>query len=185
MQDYSLELIRKQIIGNDLLFDTPFGERHLLYTDYTASGRGVKFIEEKILNIEKSYANTHTEDDYSGKYMTTLLHQAEAKIKQAVNAGKGGKIIAAGSGCTGALKKLQEIIGVYIPPVTRDNIYLSMGGSNDTEREFAEKLEKDSPVVFIGPYEHHTNELMWREALAEVVVIPFDSEGREAEDKPS
>ncbi len=178
MQDYSLESIRKQIIGNDLVFDTPFGERHLLYTDYTASGRGLKFIEEKILNIEKSYANTHTEDDYSGKYMTTLLHQAEAKIKQSVNAGKGGKVIAAGSGCTGALKKLQEIIGVYIPPVTREKIYYSMRKSNDTDQGFVEKLEKDSPVVFIGPYEHHTNELMWREALAEVVVIPFDSEGR-------
>ncbi len=178
MQNYSLESIRKQIIGNDLVFDTPFGERHLLYTDYTASGRGLKFIEEKILNIEKSYANTHTEDDYSGKYMTTLLHQAEAKIKQAVKAGKGGKIIAAGSGCTGALKKLQEIIGVYIPPVTREKIYYSRRKSNDEDSGFVEKLEKDSPVVFIGPYEHHTNELMWREALAEVVVIPFNSEGR-------
>jgi len=182
MQNYSLESIRKQIIGNDLVFDTPFGERHLLYTDYTASGRGLEFIEEQILNIEKSYANTHTEDDYSGKYMTTLLHQAEAKIKQAVNAGKGGKVIASGSGCTGALKKLQEIIGVYIPPVAREKIYSFMRKSSDVakgfEGEFAEKLEKDSPVVFIGPYEHHTNELMWREALAEVVVIPFDSEGR-------
>jgi selenocysteine lyase/cysteine desulfurase len=32
-------------------------------------------------------------------------------------------------------------------------------------------------VVFIGPYEHHTNELMWREAFTEVVVIPFGQDG--------
>ena len=78
MERYSLEPIRKQIVGNDLLFDTPFGERHLLYADYTASGRDFQKIEEKIWNIEKSYANTHTEDDYSGKYLTQLLHQAES-----------------------------------------------------------------------------------------------------------
>ena len=92
MDQYSLEAIRKQIVGNNLLFDTPFGERHLLYADYTASGRGYQKIEEKIRNIEKSYANTHTEDDYSGKYLTQLLHQAESKIKELVNAGPNGKI---------------------------------------------------------------------------------------------
>ncbi len=178
MNQYSLEAIRKQIVGNDLLFDTPFGERHLLYADYTASGRGFQKIEEKIWNIEKSYANTHTEDDYSGKYLTQLLHQAESKIKELVNAGSNGKIIMIGSGTTGALKKLQEIIGVYIPPVTRERITRSVKEDDETENNLLERIEKDRPVVFIGPYEHHTNELMWREAYVEVVVIPFDREGR-------
>ena len=178
MNRYSLEAIRKQIVGNDLLFDTPFGERHLLYADYTASGRGFQKIEEKIWNIEKSYANTHTEDDYSGKYSTQLLHQAESKIKELVNAGSNGKIIMIGSGTTGALKKLQEIIGVYIPPVTRERITRSVKEDDETENNLLERIEKDRPVVFIGPYEHHTNELMWREAYVEVVVIPFDREGR-------
>lgn len=178
MNQYSLEAIREQIVGNDLLFDTPFGERHLLYADYTASGRGFQKIEEKIWNIEKSYANTHTEDDYSGKYLTQLLHQAESKIKELVNAGSNGKIIMIGSGTTGALKKLQEIIGVYIPPVTRERITRSVKEDDETENNLLERIEKDRPVVFIGPYEHHTNELMWREAYVEVVVIPFDREGR-------
>lgn len=178
MEQYSLEPIRKQIVGNDLLFDTPFGERHLLYADYTASGRGFQKIEEKIWNIEKSYANTHTEDDYSGKYLTQLLHQAETKIKELVNAGPHGKIIMTGSGTTGALKKLQEVIGVYIPPVTRERITKSIREADKTENKILERIDKDRPVVFIGPYEHHTNELMWREAYAEVVVIPFDREGQ-------
>ncbi len=178
MDRYSLEAIRKQIVGNDLLFDTPFGERHLLYADYTASGRGFQKIEEKIWNIEKSYANTHTEDDYSGKYLTHLLHQAEAKIKELVNAGPNGKIIMTGSGTTGALKKLQEIIGVYISPVTRERITKSIGETDKTEIKIPESIDKERPVVFIGPYEHHTNELMWREAYGEVVVIPFDKEGQ-------
>jgi hypothetical protein len=63
MTRYSLDMIRQQVLGNDILFETPFGQRHLLYADYTASGRGLSTIEEKIRNIEKSYANTHTEDD--------------------------------------------------------------------------------------------------------------------------
>ena len=33
------------------------------------------------------------------------------------------------------------------------------------------------PVVFIGPFEHHSNELPWRESLADVVVIPQDGDG--------
>jgi len=178
MEQYSLEAIRKQIVGNNLLFDTPFGERHLLYADYTASGRCLQTIEEKIWNIEKSYANTHTEDDYSGKYLTKLLHQAETKIKELVNAGPHGKIIMTGSGTTGALKKLQEIIGVYIPPVTQERINQSIRKAAATENKILERIEKERPVVFIGPYEHHTNELMWREAFVEVKVIPFDKKGQ-------
>jgi|GEM_PF-3000488 len=147
MNQYSLEVIRNQIVGNDLLFDTPFGERHLLYADYTASGRGLQTIEEKIWNIEKSYANTHTEDDYSGKYLTRLLHQAESKIKELVNAGPDGKIIMIGSGTTGALKKLQEIIGVYIPPVTRERFTKSSGETYTTESKILESRDKERPVV--------------------------------------
>jgi selenocysteine lyase/cysteine desulfurase len=167
MATYDLDYIRCQIIGNNLGFDTPFGERNILYADYTASGRAVKFIEDKLQNILCSYANTHTEDDYSGKYLTQLFHDALKTIKKLVNAGETGKIISVGSGSTGALQKLQEIIGIYVPPVTKERIFHSI-----------KKTGTDRPVVFIGPYEHHTNELMWREAFVEVVVIGLDSYGR-------
>jgi selenocysteine lyase/cysteine desulfurase len=177
MTDHTLDKIRRQVLGNDILFETPFGLRHLIYADYTASGRGLNTIEDKIRNIEKSYANTHTEDDYSGKYLTTLLHQAEAKIKALVNAGPQGRIIMTGSGTTGALKKLQEVIGVYIPPVTRERIAKAIAEQCSTPDITLKALSESRPVVFIGPYEHHTNELMWREAFTEVVVIPFGSNG--------
>ena len=108
MKDYSLDDIRNEIVGNDIVFDTPFGKRHLLYVDYTSSGRAINSIEQKIQNILKSYGNTHTGDDYSGKYLTELLEQAESKIKKIVNAGENGKILMVGSGATGALKKLQD-----------------------------------------------------------------------------
>jgi len=32
-------------------------------------------------------------------------------------------------------------------------------------------------VVFVGPYEHHSNELPWRESIATLVVIPLNDDG--------
>ncbi len=98
METYDLDYIRSQIIGNDLVFKTPFGDRHILYADYTASGRGLRLIEARMQNILCSYANTHTEDDYSGKYLTQLFHKAQERIKELVNAGPKGKIVCVGSG---------------------------------------------------------------------------------------
>src|SRR4030067_1783486 len=110
MRQRYLEYGRRQILGNDLLFQTPYGLRNMFYADYTASGRGLSFIEEKLLRIQKSYANTHTEDDFSGKYLTGLFQQAGMRIKRMVDAGESGKIFPVGSGSTGALKELQEIL---------------------------------------------------------------------------
>jgi selenocysteine lyase/cysteine desulfurase len=169
-----LDWVRRQIIGRDLVFKTPFGLRHMFYADYTASGRSLAFLEKKLLAVQRSYANTHTEDDYSGKYLTSLFHSAEKRIKRLVNAGDHGKIFAVGSGSTGALKKLQEMIGVSIPPVTKERIVRSARAAGF---DLTAAVEKSKPVVFIGPYEHHTNELMWREAFVEVVVVGFGMDG--------
>jgi selenocysteine lyase/cysteine desulfurase len=170
----ALAAVRRDIIGRDLAFRTPYGLRHMFYADHTASGRALRSVEERLLRIERSYANTHTEDDYSGKTMTRLFHGAEKRIKELVNAGKDGKIFLAGSGSTGALKKLQEIIGVSLPPVTKERL---AGASAAAGFDLAAAAAGRKPVVFIGPYEHHTNEIMWREAFAEVVVVGFEPAG--------
>jgi selenocysteine lyase/cysteine desulfurase len=170
----TLESIKRQIIGRDLVFKTPFGNRHMLYADFTASGRGLAVIERKLVDIQRSYANTHTEDDYSGRYLTRLYHGAERRIKRLVNAGEHDKIFTVGSGSTGALKKLQEIIGVSIPPATKDRMVRS---AKEAGFDWHAAVERRKPVVFIGPYEHHTNEIMWREAFVDVVVIGFGADG--------
>ena len=177
MNRYDLDSVRSQIIGRDLLFQAPFGERHLFYADFTASGRGYRPIEEKIGNILLSYANTHTEDDYTGKTMTRLLHQAESRIKELVNAGENGRIISVGSGTTGALLKLQQILGIYIPPVTKERLYQSIEKSPCADEGLLEEIENNKPVIFVSAYEHHSNELMWRESFAEVVVIKLNRQG--------
>lgn len=179
MTDYTMEYIRNQIIGNDTLFETPFGKRQVFYADYTASGRGLAFIEDKIGNILKSYANSHTEDDYTGIFTTRLLHQAEERIKSLVNAGPDGRIIFTGSGATGALERLQKIIGIYQSPATRERmamVFNRLDGENGFSR-FSEFVRETGPVVFVGPYEHHSNELMWRESLARVEVIRLNRSG--------
>ena len=70
-------------------------------------------------------------------------------------------MIFAGSGCTGAIDKLVGILGLRIPADLDDRYDLSAHIPAD-----------ERPVVFIGPFEHHSNELPWRESIADVVVIP-------------
>ncbi len=180
-----LAWLRENIIGRNLPFETCYGTKPLVYADYTASGRAVHFIENYLVNLMKYYANTHTEDDFTGKTMTTLLHKAEWEIKRIVNAGCSGKIVFNGTGATGGIIKLQQIIGVYWPPTTKKRIndYLNepLKNADDRRRKchtnFLNSIDDELPVVFVGPYEHHSNEIMWRETFCEVVEIPLNSEG--------
>lgn len=173
------EFLRSQVIGADAPVTTPFGERLMVYADYTASGRCLGLVEKYIQNIQRNYANTHTEDDISGRSMTHLLEQAEQSIKASVNAGPDGCIVSVGSGATGAIDKLQQIIGVALPPATRLNLtaMLREGFGEDAGQRFAEYLREHQPVVFVGPYEHHSNEISWRENLTTVVEVNLAADG--------
>ena len=173
------EFLRSQVIGADAPVTTPFGERLMVYADYTASGRCLDLVEKYIQNIQRNYANTHTEDDISGRSMTQLLTQAERAIKDSVNAGPDGCIICVGSGATGAIDKLQQIIGVALPPATRLNLTTMLREllGEEADERFAAYLRKHQPVVFVGPYEHHSNEISWRESLATVVEVNLAADG--------
>ena len=171
--------LRAEVIGADAPVNTPFGPRLMVYADYTASGRCLGFVEKYIQNQQRIYANTHTEDDISGRSMTHLLEQAEQAIKNSVNAGPDGRIISVGSGATGAIDKLQQIIGVALPPATRENLSEMLAGAlgEDADARFAAYLAQNQPVVFVGPYEHHSNEISWRQNLATVVEVNLDADG--------
>ena len=169
--------LRQQIVGVDSTFETPFGERLMVYCDYTASGRCLRFVESYLQSLQRVYANTHTEDDITGRSMSQLLHEAEEAIKKSVNAGPNGRIIACGTGATGAIDKLQQIIGVALPPATRQNINKIIDASDADGDGFREALEAGQPVVFVGPYEHHSNEISWRQSLATTVEVRLDPTG--------
>jgi len=177
--EVSLEYLRSQIIGINHLIETPFGERLLTYADYTASGRSLHFVEHYLLEKQALYANSHTEDDTTGRVTTDLLHQAETAIKAAVNAGPQGRIIATGTGATGAIDRMQQIIGVRLASASRLILkQLSRGFLGEQQQaEFEAYCEQHQPVIFVGPYEHHSNELSWREGICTVVEVKLDIDG--------
>ncbi len=158
------DTLRAHTIGADALVATPFGARPLVYADHTASGRQLGFVEDYLRSLAPLYANSHTEDSLTGRTATRLLHDAEAAIKRAVNAGPGGKVICCGMGSTASMHKLQQILGVAVAPATRERI----------DRPGDDRL----PVVFVGPYEHHSNEVTWREGLCTVVEIDLTESGQ-------
>lgn len=161
-----LQTLRNDVVGADACIDTPFGRRRITYADHLASGRPLASVEDTLRRcVLPSYANTHTEDSSTGARTSRLLHQAAAYVKSCLGGDERYKITFPGTGATGALKRLQEILGVSVPAMHRARVLASLPA--------AERL-----VVFVGPYEHHSNEVTWRESLAEVVTIPLANDGQ-------
>jgi selenocysteine lyase/cysteine desulfurase len=171
--------VRRSIIGRTTRLRTPFGERRLTYADHTASGRAVTFIEDYVRSTLELYGNTHTEDDATGIITSERLREAEASIKRLVNAGPDHEFVSVGAGTTAAVHRLQQILGIYIPPAGRD-MFDKLLRANCAPADY-ERIEKSMraarPVVFVGPYEHHSNEVSWRECFAEVVEVDLTPTG--------
>jgi selenocysteine lyase/cysteine desulfurase len=165
--DRLIETIRRSVIGADTAVFTPFGLRRVTYADYTASARSLSFIEDFIREtVLPLYANTHTETSGTGLQTTRFREDARTLIRHAVGGDEHHAVIFAGSGSTGAIDRLITILGVRVPAPLDDQFDLS--GHIPLDQR---------PVVFVGPYEHHSNELGWRETIADVVEIVEDSDG--------
>lgn len=151
------ETFRRQTIGNDYEYITPYGCVPLVYADWIASGRLYKPIEQKISECFGPFvANTHTEASTTGYLMTEAYHYARKIIKQHVNASDDDVLITTGFGMTAAVVKLQRILGLKLCGEVIGRPCLK---------------ESERPVVFITHMEHHSNHTSWYETLADVVII--------------
>lgn len=154
---------RERIIGINQTFTSPYGEKKIIYTDWTASGRLYQPIEEKLCNeLYPFVANTHTETSYTGAVMTKAYHKARKIIKTHVNANENDVLITEGSGMTGVVNKFQRILGLRV----FDNL-----------KKFTTIPNEIKPIVFITHMEHHSNQTSWLESIADVEIIPYDKDG--------
>lgn len=162
LEQYFLQF-RKQIIGIDQEFESPFGTQKIVYTDWTASGRLYRPIEDKLNNDFGPFvANTHTETTVSGTAMTKAYHKAKDIIKSHVNCNGDDVLIVTGTGMTGAVNKFQRILGLKVPENLQKHTTIP---------------DEIRPVVFITHMEHHSNQTSWLETIAKVEVIPPGEEG--------
>ncbi len=143
--------LRDGLIGEGVLIPGLHGDVPLVYADYVASGRALRQVENFVAeHVLPFYANSHTEASYCGSYITRLRREARAEIARIVGAKEEDAVIFTGSGATAGLNRLVSLLGVQ---------------------------EANQPVVLIGPYEHHSNILPWRESKARVIEIPEAVEG--------
>ncbi|MGB6269691.1 MAG: aminotransferase class V-fold PLP-dependent enzyme, partial [Olleya sp.] len=154
---------RQHIVGIDQEFESPYGNQKMVYTDWTASGRLYRPIEDKLLNQFGPFvANTHTETTVSGTAMTNAYHKARHIIKGHVNCNADDVLIVAGNGMTSVVNKFQRILGLKVP----ENL-----------RKFTTIPDEVRPVVFVTHMEHHSNHTSWLETMAKVEVIPAGEDG--------
>ena len=152
---------RENIIGREQFFTSPFGEKKIIYADWTASGRIYGPIEDKLRDeVFPFVANTHTETSTTGATMSLAFHEAMQIIKNHVGANENDILISAGAGMTMLVSKFQRILGLKIHEKHQDNI----------------KIE-NRPIVFVTHMEHHSNQTSWIETIAEVVLIPHTKDG--------
>ncbi len=153
------QTFRKNIIGDQQVYHSPFGKQIMIYADWIASGRLYRPIEEKIINdIGPFVANTHTETSESGTQMTRAYHRAQHIIKSHVNANENDVIITAGFGMTAVVNKFQRILGLKT--------------CNQKINESCSCRTSERPVVFITHMEHHSNQTSWYLTDCDVVIVP-------------
>ena len=159
-------LVRQNELGRRASIETPFGRRLVCYADLTATGRYLHFVEAWVRQVRPFYANTHTAVSSTGRIMSELREKAREVVARAVNAGPEDVVMFVGSGATAAINKLVGMLGLRISePLEREH---GLGRSIPSQKR---------PVVFVGPYEHHSNELPWLESVADLVEIGLDARG--------
>ncbi len=148
---------------NFLRYNT-IGKNKDKYFDFTASGLAFRQIENRVHEVLETYANTHSKESSNAKVTTHYYEQARENLAKNFELTDDFTILPSGCGSTAAIKHFQELLGLYIPPATK-------------KRFGYKKDKKKAPLIIVGPYEHHSNELSFRESLANVKRVKLTDDG--------
>ena len=128
---------KKQLLLQlDPIIITPYGNKKVIFADWTATGRPSPIIEKWISeNILPFYSNTHS-NAFCGIKMKDYITETKKTIRKHMNIDENKKIIFCGSGTTSAINHFVHCL----------------------------KLEDIKQVnIFLTAMEHHSNYLPWIE----------------------
>jgi len=140
------------------------GKNKEKYFDYTASGLAFRQIENRIHDVLETYANTHSKEALNANITTNYYEEARKNLKKHLELSDDFEVLASGCGATAAIKHFQELMGLYIPPATK-------------KRYKFKANSKKKPLIIVGPYEHHSNEVSFREALCKTKRVKLTKDG--------
>lgn len=148
----------------DFIKYNTIGKNKKEYFDYTASGLAFRQIENRVRDVLETYANTHSKESSNADATSNYYELARKNLAKSLEVTDEFAILPSGCGTTAAIKHLQELLGLYIPPATKKRYEIEVDKSK-------------MPLVIVGPYEHHSNEVSFREALCEIKRVKLDKEG--------
>lgn len=148
----------------DFIRYNTIGKNKKEYFDYTASGLAFRQIENRIFDVLETYANTHSKEASNADTTSNYYELARKNLAKSLELNDEFAILPSGCGTTAAIKKFQELLGIYIPPATVKRFGITVA-------------KKKLPLIIVGPYEHHSNEVSYREALCEVIRIKLTNDG--------
>lgn len=120
----------------------------------------------------------------------TLEEAEEIILNQCHTSSEFHFVISTENGCTGAIARMQQIIGTYMSSSTmsrlnsfREPRQACSAQKMTNQLNFLENMKSSMrinnqlPLVVISPYEHHSNEITWRMQLCDIEKVNFDDEG--------
>jgi selenocysteine lyase/cysteine desulfurase len=122
----------------------------MVYADWSASGRLYQPIEDRLLReVAPWMANTYTETSATGQAISLAYARARSIIKCHLNASADDVLVATGTGCTGAINKLQHMLGLRVP-----SNYIGHASVFPGRRA----------LVLVTQVGHHSNQTSWLSA---------------------